>query len=96
MNKIFKMNKIVLHANLVNRVNRVNPVQSNFNPHAACSLNGQGGNPLNPLSVLRVPSLENSRSGECPADGRNKFRLQRPPDSVAHFHSSVGAPQVHG
>ena len=60
MNKIFKMNKIVLHPNLVNRVNRVNPVQSSFRPHAACSLNGQGGNPLNPLADLRVPSLENS------------------------------------
>ena len=58
MNKIFKMNKIVLHPNLVNRVNRVNPVQSSFRPHAACSLNGQGGNPLNQLSALRVPFLE--------------------------------------
>ena len=60
MNKIIKMNKIVLHPNLVNRANHVNPVQSSFNPHAACSLNGQGGNPLNPLADLRVPSLENS------------------------------------
>ena len=58
MNKIIKMNKIVLHANLVNRANRVNPVQSSFSPHAACSLNGQGGNPLNPLSALGVPFQE--------------------------------------
>ena len=32
MNKIIKMNKIVLHPNLVNRANHVNPVQSSFRP----------------------------------------------------------------
>ena len=33
MNKIFKMNKIVLHPNLVNRANHVNPVKSTSNPN---------------------------------------------------------------
>ena len=38
IDKIFKIDKIVLHPNLVNRANHVNPVQSSFSPHAACGL----------------------------------------------------------
>ena len=52
--------------------------------HGGPSLEGYGSGEL-----TACPSLENSRLGECPADGRNKFRLQRPPDSVAHFHPSM-------